>query len=156
MKSMIRSLQMLILIFGCISVTGSASAAAPPPEYIQFSPSTTKGALYYPDPALFPNPHIGFIFMHRTGNYLSHPGTSELPKRGFVVLGMNPRCDNNEALCRPWEDNALDVKSGVNFLRSLPGITKVILVGHSGGGPTMSFYQAVVEKGVSFCQGLLG
>ena len=132
--------------------TSLGFADPPPPEYIQFSPSTTKGALYYPDPAVFPNPHIAFIFIHRTANYLSHPGTVELPKRGFVVLGMNPRCDNNEALCRPWEDNALDVKSGVNFLRSLPGITKVILVGHSGGGPTMSFYQAVAEKGVSFCQ----
>jgi hypothetical protein len=127
-------------------------AAPPPPQYIQFSPSTTKGALYYPDPALFPNPHIAFIFMHRTANYLSHPGTVELPKRGFVVLGMNPRCENNEAACTPWENNALDVKQGVNFLRKLPGITRVILAGHSGGGPTMSFYQAVAENGVSFCQ----
>ena len=103
-------------------------ADPPPPEYIQFSPSTTKGALYYPDPAVFPSPHIAFIFIHRTANYLSHPGTVEVPKRGFVVLGMNPRCDNNEALCRPWEDNALDVKSGVNFLRSLPGITSEVFL----------------------------
>ena len=33
-----------------------------------------------------------------------------------------------------------------------PGITKVVLLGHSGGGPTMTFYQAVAEKGVAFCQ----
>jgi hypothetical protein len=144
----------VVLFVNFIFVLASSEAFAdpPPPEYVQFSPSATKGALYYPDPALFPSPHIAFIFMHRNGNFLAHPGTSELSKRGFVVLGMNPRCDNNEALCRPWENNALDVRSGVNFLRSLPGITKVLLVGHSGGGPTMSFYQAVAEKGVSFCQ----
>jgi hypothetical protein len=144
----------VVLFFNFIFVlsVSLAFAVPPPPQYIQFSPSATKGALYYPDPALFPSPHIAFIFMHRNANFLSHPGTSELPKRGFVVLGMNPRCDNNEAACRPWENDALDVRSGVNFLRSLPGITKVILVGHSGGGPTMSFYQAVSEKGVSFCQ----
>lgn len=127
-------------------------AEPPPPQYIQFSPNATKGALYYPDPALYPNPHIGIIIMHRNSNYLSHLGTREFPKRGFVALGMNPRCDNNEALCRPWENNALDVRSGVNFLRSLPGIKTVILFGHSGGGPTMSFYQAVAESGVAFCQ----
>jgi hypothetical protein len=128
-------------------------AAAPPPTYIQFSPSATKGALYLPDPAIYPAPHVGLIVMHRNSNYLSHISTRELPKRGFVVLGMNPRCDNNEAACAPWENNALDVKQGVNYLRTkVPGITKVVLLGHSGGGPTMTFYEAVAEKGVAFCQ----
>jgi len=31
--------------------------------------------------------------------------------------------------------------------------TKIILLGHSNGGPTMSFYQAVAENGISYCQG---
>jgi hypothetical protein len=53
-----------------------------------------------------------------TSNYLSHISTRELPARGFVVLGMNPRCDNNEAACAPWENNALDVRQGVNYLRT--------------------------------------
>lgn len=128
-----------------------AFAAAPPPQYVQFS-GAAKGALYRPDPALFPAPHVGVIVMHRNSNYLSHISTVQLPARGFVVLGMNPRCDNNEAACAPWENNALDVRSGVNYLRSQPGITKVVLLGHSGGGPTMSFYQAVAEHGVAFCQ----
>jgi hypothetical protein len=105
-----------------------------------------------PDPALFPSPHIGVIAMHRNSNYLNHISTAELPKRGIVVLGMNPRCDNNEAACAPWENNALDVKSGVNYLRTkVPGITKVVLLGHSGGGPTMAFYEAVAENGVNIC-----
>jgi hypothetical protein len=95
---------------------------------------------------------VGVVVMHRNSNYMSHISTVQLPARGFVVLGMNPRCDNNEAACAPWENNALDVRSGVNYLRSLPGITKVVLLGHSGGGPTMSFYQAVAEQGVAFCQ----
>ncbi|NIN34068.1 MAG: hypothetical protein GTO60_02730, partial [Gammaproteobacteria bacterium] len=64
----------------------------------------------------------------------------------------NPRCHNNEALCIPWEDNALAIKQGIEYLRSLPGISTVVLLGGSGGGPTMSFYQAVAENGVAFCQ----
>jgi hypothetical protein len=129
-----------------------AIAAPPPPEYIQFSPSPTKGALYRPDPAQFPQTNVGVLLMHRNSNFLAHIGTKELSQRGFIVLAMNPRCDNNEARCAPWEDNALDVKQGVSSLRGQPGITKVVLLGHSGGGPTMSFYQAVAEHGVSFCQ----
>lgn len=129
-----------------------AHAVAPPPQYIQFSPSATKGVLYYPDPDEFPAPHIAVVAIHRDSNFLSHIMTREMPKRGFVALGMNTRCDNNEALCAPWENNALDVKQGVEYLRKLPGITKVVLLGHSGGGPTMSFYQAVAQAGIAFCQ----
>ena len=143
----------LLAALGFVFLVASPGfAAAPVPLYIQFSPSATKGALYYPDTAVTPNPHIAIIVIHRNSNFLNHISTVEMPKRGFVVLGMNPRCDNNESICAPWENNALDVKSGVNYLRKLPGITKVILLGHSGGGPTMSFYEAVAENGVAFCQ----
>lgn len=90
--------------------------------------------------------------MHRTGNFLMHLGATELSKRGFLVLAMNPRFDNNEAAVR-WEDIALDVRSGVEFLKKQSGISKVVLFGHSGGGPTMSFYQAVAEKGPEYCRG---
>src|SRR5689334_12951180 len=139
------------IVSAALALALPAFAAAPQPIYVQFS-GAAKGALYRPDPALFPNPHVGVIVMHRNSNYLNHISTKELPARGFVVLGMNPRCDNNEAACAPWENNALDVKSGVNYLRSQPGITKIVLLGHSGGGPTMTFYEAVAEQGVAFCQ----
>src|SRR5215472_14226465 len=144
-------LKTILAAAAAVLAIGSAAAAAPQPLYVQFS-GAAKGALYYPDPALFPSPHVGVIAMHRNSNYLNHISTKELPKRGFVVLGMNPRCDNNEAACAPWENNALDVKQGVNYLRNLPGITKVVLLGHSGGGPTMAFYEAVAEDGVAICQ----
>jgi pimeloyl-ACP methyl ester carboxylesterase len=65
---------------------------------------------------------------------------------------MNPRSDNNETIV-DFEANALDIKSGIEFLRRQPGITKVLLFGHSGGGPATSFYQAVAENGPGYCQG---
>ena len=127
-------------------------AEAPPPEFIQFSPSATMGALYRPDPDKFPKPTVATLAMHRDSNFMSHISTREMPKRGIVALGMNPRCQNNEALCTPWENNSLDVKQGVEYLRNLPGIETVILIGHSGGGPTMAFYQAIAENGTELCQ----
>ncbi len=142
----------LFYVLLLLLISPHLSAAPPPPEYIQFSPSATMGAVYFPDPETYPNPHIATLNMHHTGNRLAHISMQEMASRGFVILGMNPRCQNNEAMCAPWENNALDVKQGIEYLRNLPGITKVILLGGSGGGPTMSFYQAVAEKGVAFCQ----
>jgi hypothetical protein len=138
----------LCVLFVCTA----SNAEVPPPEYLQFSPLATMGALYRPDPEVFPNPHIAVVNMHRTENRLAHISMREMQSRGFVILGMNPRCQNNEAKCAPWENNAMDVRQGVEYLRALPGIKKVILMGGSGGGPTMSFYQAVAENGVPFCQ----
>lgn len=127
-----------------------AASAQSNPRYIRFTPGAVKGALYVPDSG--PAPHIAFLVMHRTANEMNHISTRELTQRGFMVLGMDPRSDNNEAAVH-FEDNALDVKQGVEFLRKQPGITRVILIGHSGGGPTSTFYQATAEKGVAYCQG---
>ena len=120
------------------------------PVYIQFSPSTTKGALYKPDSG--PAPRVGVVLTHRTANFLSHIATRELSKRGFLVLALNPRFENNESAVI-WDEIALDIKSGVEFMRRQPGIAKVVLFGHSGGGTSMSYYQAVAEKGPRICQG---
>ncbi len=118
------------------------------PRYIRFSPSATKGALYAPDSG--PAPKTGVLVIHRTANFMETLAYTELSQRGFLVLCMNPRSDNNEAAVW-WNDIALDVKAGVEFLRAQPGIAKVLLWGHSGGGPTTTLYQAVAEKGTPYC-----
>jgi hypothetical protein len=133
-----------------ISFWTTLSFAQSDPLYIQFRPNAVKGTLYKPDSGSAP--HVSVLVIHRTSNFLSHPATTELSKRGFMVLGMNPRSDNNESAV-DFEANAIDIKSGIEFLRKQPGITCVLLFGHSGGGPATSFYQAVAEKGPSYCQG---
>lgn len=141
--------QAVLKIAAAALATGMCLAQSNP-LYVQFSPSTTKGALYKPDSG--PPPRVGVVLTHRTANFLSHIATRELSKRGFLVLAMNPRFENNESAVI-WDEIALDIKSGVEFLRKQPGITKVVLFGHSGGGTSMSYYQAVAEKGTTICQG---
>ena len=119
------------------------------PELIPF-PGRTKAVLYRPDSG--PAPHVGIIVMHRTSNYLTHRACTELSRRGFLMLCMNSRFENNEPAVE-FEKLPLDVKMGVEFLRKQPGITKVVLFGHSGGGPIMALYQAVAEKGTAYCKG---
>ena len=141
---------MLIRLMTATALAAAISFAQSNPAFVQFTPSTTKGALYKPDAG--PAPRIGVVLTHRTANFLSHIATRELARRGFLVLAMNPRFENNEATVN-WDEIALDIKSGVEFLRKQPGLTKVILFGHSGGGTSMSYYQAVAEKGPAICQG---
>ena len=102
----------------------------------QFTPFPGGGQGLYWVPSSGPISHIAFLVDHRTANVLGpNVVTQELPKRGFSVLGVNTRFINNEASVN-WELIALDVRAGVRFLRSQPGITKVILIGSHCGVET--------------------
>jgi pimeloyl-ACP methyl ester carboxylesterase len=147
-----KKVRVLGLLLGYILVA-IASVSAQTPVMQQFVQFPGGGQGLYWAPSSGPISHIAFLAIHRTGDFLAHASTQELPLRGFSVLGMNSRFKNNEASV-DWELIALDVREGVRFLRSQPGITRVILIGHSGGGPTTSYYQAVAENGPSYCQGL--
>lgn len=126
----------------------AARAQTPQPTYVQFDPFTVKGALYRPDPSRERDTAV--LLIHRVNNYLNHLAGWELANRGFMVLAMNSRFDNNEASVI-WEVIAQDVRTGVEYLRKQRGIRKVILFGHSGGAATRSFYQAVAEQGPAYC-----
>src|SRR5438094_10621091 len=97
----------ILLVTGFFLLISMLSFEQSTPGYIQFAPSTVKGALYKPDSG--PAPHVAILAIHRTANFMSHPATTELSKRGFLVLGMNPRSENNETIV-DFESNALDIK----------------------------------------------
>ena len=103
---------MSIRLAATVVLAAAALFAQSNPAYIQFTPSTTKGALYKPDSGAWPN--IAVLLTHRTANFLSHIATRELAQRGFLVLAMNPRFENNESAVN-WDEIALDIKTGVEF-----------------------------------------
>ncbi|MBA2301131.1 MAG: hypothetical protein H0W08_00690 [Acidobacteria bacterium] len=103
-----------LFLTAVLLAVGSPLLAQSRATYTQFSPNSVKGALYVPDSG--PAPHIAVLVIHRTANVLATAATRELSSRGFMVLAMNPRSDNNEAAVH-FEANALDVKSGIEFLR---------------------------------------
>lgn len=133
-----------MLLFACLPFAAQAQSN---PAYIPLGPA--KAVLYKPDNG--PAPHVGIVLIHRVANYLSHVACTEFSKRGFMVLCMNSRFDNNEIRV-VFEQVALDVKAGIELLKRQQGIDKIVLFAHSGGGPTLSFYQAVAENGLAYCQ----
>jgi hypothetical protein len=120
--------------------------------FVRLGPGV-PGVLYEP---VTPGPkgEIGVFVMHASADYLQFSACTELSRRGYRVL-----CANNTTAKSGTENDltmdraALDAKLGVAWLRKLPGIRKVVLFGHSGGGVLMSSYQAIAEGGLKACQG---
>jgi hypothetical protein len=138
----------LRLLFGLLLVFGSSGAFAQTTTDIDLG----GGALgRYRTPAGIKS-NIAFIAIHRTADYRNHASTTQLQSRGYATLGIRTRFGSSEAAVN-WELIALDIRSAVRFLRSQPGITKIVLIGHSGGGPSTSYYQALATHGPSYCQG---
>jgi hypothetical protein len=138
----------LLAVFVALSA-GREAAAQMQTSYLQLSP-TVKAVLYSPAPDA--KARVAVINMHEDGNRLADIACTELVQRGFYVLCMNGRSDNNEALDF-WNDLPLDVATGVKYLKETVKASKILLYGGSGGAPLMTFYQNVAQNGPSVCQG---
>ena len=162
---------LLVVFAGMFLLTCMESVAqpqGPPPEFFRelqkpLDPSIkatfiplgpgVPGVLYQPI-ALGDKTQVGVFVMHAEGDYLRFSACTELSKRGYTVL-----CANNTApkglasLDLNLDRLLLDASYGVAYLRKMPGIKKVVLFGHSGGGAMMSAYQNVAENGLKACQG---
>jgi pimeloyl-ACP methyl ester carboxylesterase len=90
---------------------------------------------------------ISLIYMHPSGGTFNHPVGRELAIRGYRVLMLNTY-GTQEA----FEGYVPAIAASIRYLRSLPGVTKVVFVTHSGGGPVMTFYENVAENGPKACQ----
>ena len=111
------------------------------------------GVLYEP---VTPGPKsaIAVFAMHSEVDYLQFSACTELSKRGYRVLCANNATHKGGIDADLSIDSILlDAKLAVTWLRHYPGVRKVVLLGHSGGGTLMAAYQSIAENGVKVCQG---
>lgn len=81
-------------------------------------------------------------------NTFSYELTPAFVRHGYRVMMLNYY--GKEVT---YEEFLAPVAAAVRFLRNLPGVERVVLVGHSSGGPELTFYQDVAENGPRACQG---
>jgi hypothetical protein len=124
-----------------------ASLAQSNPAYVRLGP--VNAARFVPDSG--PAPHIAILSAHRTGNTIGSSTCNELAARGFMAICFETRYRNDDIGVQ-WEKLPHDVKAVMDYARRQPGIRYVLLLGHSGGSPMMSLYQAIAEKGETFCE----
>jgi hypothetical protein len=96
---------------------------------------------------------VALFVMHASGDYLTFSACGELAKRGYRVLCAN----NSTSKSGTFDDGVMDralieMKDGIAFLRTYPGVRKIVLFGHSGGATLMTAYQMIAEGGVKTCQ----
>lgn len=95
-------------------------------------------AVYLPKKAN-PRNRVAVLALH-AGGYMGFTPMVEMAKRGFVAAGVAPKH-------RDLGGWLLDCKTCLEFLRGLPGVEKVVLMGHSQGGCLTSAYQYLAENG---------
>jgi hypothetical protein len=116
----------IVLLFG---VTVSPSSAQ---KLVLLGPQQQLIAALYEGSG--PNASTAVFVFHDTANFIGAPPCLQLNQRGFTALCTNNPFPSTGQVV--WDQVALDIGYGVSYLRSLPGIQHVVLVGHSGGVPT--------------------
>ena len=100
--------------------------------------------------------HIAVLIMHPHSGYTNFAACAGLTQRGFTTLCINGPFNGNQFGYYGLEQSVPSLRSAMNYLRNNvtgPAITKVILLGHSGGGALMTFYQTIAENGPFACTG---
>lgn len=156
MRSNSRALPAAFLALSLLAGAVSATAAEPKlgpvrsetyaTQYVRLAPQETEGLLYEPA-APGPNAHIALVYAHPNANTFNEPLGREMAARGYRVLMVNHRGDTAPEAYLP------SISRGIAFARTLPGVTRVVLVGHSGGGHLVTLYQNVAEHGPAACGG---
>lgn len=102
-------------------------------------------ALYWTSTRIADAPKIGVIIIHPRVDFHHHYAVPRLVDAGFAVLAASSRHVGNDTMAE-HEEMVLDVDACVRWLREKRGVEKVVLLGNSGGGSLVAFYQAEARK----------
>jgi pimeloyl-ACP methyl ester carboxylesterase len=106
-----------------------------------------QSILYEPE-TLSDKSRIAIVAMHVGADYLTFPLGPEMAAKGYRVL-----CANASNNSQNLDQKMLDLGLAVSELRKRRDISKVVLMGHSGGATLMSAYQNVAENGPDVFRG---
>ena len=93
--------------------------------------------------------HIAVLITHpEHANNFNYFLGLDLPKYGYRAMMLNYYGKE-----QTYYEFIQPLAAAIKALRAIPGVDKVVLVGHSSGGAELSSYQDVAENGASACQG---
>jgi pimeloyl-ACP methyl ester carboxylesterase len=87
-------------------------------------------------------------FSHPRADMSQHYAVPALLEAGYAAYGHQCRGLNNDVDCE-LEKTLLDLAAGMTHLKGALGFEKLVLLGNSGGGSLMTFYQAQASARVS-------
>jgi len=84
-------------------------------------------------------PRTAVVLVHPSSNFLGHFALEPLAAAGFGAIGFTTRYVANDSQML-LENTLIDIGAGIRFLRER-GYEHVVLVGYSGGGAIVPWYQ---------------
>src|SRR5690348_15760176 len=92
-------------------------------------------------------PRTAVYLMHPRGEFTRHYVVPGLTARGYAVFGHNSRYLNNDT-DMVHERLLFDIAAGMRHLKEL-GFERIVLLGNSGGGSLLGFYQSQAGRSPS-------
>ncbi|GIW13804.1 MAG: hypothetical protein KatS3mg062_1243 [Tepidiforma sp.] len=120
------------------SFTSLDPAVRREPVYLEATDTAQSFGVLYQPPGRQPRTVI--YLMHPRGEFSRHYVVPGLTARGYAVFGHNSRYLNNDT-DMVHERLLLDIAAGMRWLRNR-GYRHIVLLGNSGGGSLLAFYQA--------------
>ncbi|NBW08890.1 MAG: hypothetical protein EBR82_12785 [Caulobacteraceae bacterium] len=148
-----------LLAAAAIALTPVAAAAqtAPSPRAAAAATKTTFVPLGMTANALLVEPTTPDPVRSRIVILVAHPEDLNtfnyffgrvLPAYGYRVMMVNTYAPE-----RTYEGFVAPLAAAITALRAMPGVDRIILAGHSTGGPELTAYQDIAENGPAACQG---
>jgi hypothetical protein len=93
------------------------------------------------------DPKTVVYLMHPRGEFTRHYVVPPLTARGYAVFGQNSRYINNDT-DMVHERLLFDIAAGMRHLKEA-GFERIVLLGNSGGGSLLGFYQSQASQAPS-------
>jgi pimeloyl-ACP methyl ester carboxylesterase len=113
--------------------------------YLEASDTSQSFGILYRPPLR--EPRTAVYLMHPRGEFTRHYVVPGLTARGYAVFGHNSRYLNND-IDMVHERLLFDIAAGMRHLKDA-GFEKIALLGNSGGGSLLGFYQSQASRAAS-------
>lgn len=110
--------------------------------YLEATDIAGSSAVFYRPPAH--EPRTAVYLMHPRADFARHYVVPELVARNYAVFCHNSRYLNND-IDMVHERLLFDIAAGMRYLRDR-GFERVVLLGNSGGGSLLAFYQSQASR----------
>ena len=109
-----------------------------------------NGLLYQPE-VPSPNAKVAIVYTSSVALFDFSPA-AEMASRGYRVLLVQHYLEDWRGSRQVSVDGFTQAAAGIAYMRAIPGVERVVLMGHDVGGHMTAFYAAAAEQGAAICQ----
>ncbi len=119
-------------------------------NFVRLGSNRINGLMYEPEkPA--PNARIALVYSYPRPSAFDGPA-AEMASRGYRVLLVRHYMGSRRGEVQSPLDGSEETSRGIAYLRTLPGVERVVVMGWGQSVTHVSLYESVAEHGPAACQ----